>query len=65
MKREPPRVKNADWVRNPIDAFILAKLEEKGIAPAPPASKRTLARRLYLDLVGMPPTPQEMNAVPE
>src|SRR6188474_1425670 len=60
VKREPPRVKNADWVRNPIDAFILAKLEEKDVAPAAPASKRTLARRLYLDLVGVPPTPQEI-----
>jgi hypothetical protein len=60
VKREPPRVKNADWVRSPIDAFILAKLEEKGVAPAAPASKRALARRLYLDLVGMPPTPQEI-----
>ena len=60
VKREPPRVKNADWVRNPIDAFVLAKLEEKDVAPAAPASKRTLARRLYLDLVGVPPTPQEM-----
>jgi len=61
VKRELPSVKNADWVRNPIDAFILAKLEEKGVAPAAAASKRTLARRLYLDLVGMPPTPQEMT----
>ncbi len=65
VKREPPRVKNADWVRNPIDAFVLAKLEEKGIAPAPAASNRTLVRRLYLDLVGVPPTPEEMNAIPE
>ena len=60
-KREPPRVKNTDWVRNPIDAFVLGRLEEKGIPPAPAASNRTLARRLYLDLVGVPPTPQEMN----
>jgi mono/diheme cytochrome c family protein len=60
VKRDLPRVRNADWIRNPIDAFILAKLEEKGVAPAAAASKRTLARRLYLDLVGMPPTPQEM-----
>jgi hypothetical protein len=61
VKREPPGVKGSDWLRNPIDAFVLAKLEEKGIAPAQAASNRTLARRLYLDLVGVPPTPQEMN----
>jgi hypothetical protein len=61
LKRELPRVKNPDWVRNPIDAFILAKREEKGVAPAAAASKRTLARRLYLDLVGMPPTAQEVK----
>jgi Protein of unknown function (DUF1553)/Protein of unknown function (DUF1549)/Planctomycete cytochrome C len=60
VKRDPPRVKAGSWVRNPIDAFVLARLEEKGIAPAAAASKRTLARRLYLDLVGMPPTPPEM-----
>jgi len=60
VKREPPRVKNAAWVRNLIDAFILARLEEKEVAPAAPASKRTLTRRLYLDLVGMPPSPQEL-----
>lgn len=61
VKRNPPSVKNAAWVRNPIDAFILAKLEANGLAPAPKASKGTLARRVYLDLVGMPPTPEEMN----
>jgi hypothetical protein len=57
-----PPVKNGEWVRNPIDAFILEKLEAKDLAPAPPASKRTLARRLYFDLIGMPPSPEEMNA---
>jgi hypothetical protein len=57
-----PTVKNAAWVRNPIDAFSLEKLEAKNLDPAPPASKRTLARRLYFDLVGMPPSPEEMNA---
>src|SRR5262245_25321999 len=60
VKRDPPTVKNVSWVRNPIDAFILAKLEEKGVAPALPALKRTLARRVYLDLIGMPPTPEEI-----
>lgn len=57
-----PTVKNSAWVRNPIDAFALEKLEAKSLDPAPPASKRTLARRLYFDLVGMPPSPEEINA---
>ena len=63
VKVVPPEVKNSSWVRNPIDRFILRKLEEKeGLAPAPPASKRILARRVYLDLIGMPPTPEEMES---
>ncbi|MCW3053401.1 MAG: hypothetical protein JWN14_2571 [Chthonomonadales bacterium] len=57
-----PRVKNSTWVKNPVDAFILAKLESKGLKPAPPARKYTLLRRVYADLVGEPPTPQESNA---
>jgi hypothetical protein len=56
-----PAVKNASWVRNPIDAFILAKLEQQGLSPAPPADRRTLARRAYFDLHGLPPTPQEVD----
>ena len=61
-KPAPPAVKNTGWVRNPIDAFVLAKLEEKRLPPAPPANKRTLARRVYFDLVGMPPSPEELEA---
>lgn len=49
-------------IRNPIDSFILEKLAEKRITPSPEADRRTLCRRVYLDLVGFPPTPQEMNA---
>lgn len=56
-----PAVKNAQWVKNPIDAFILAKLEEKGLTPAPPADKLTLLRRVSYDLTGLPPTPQEIR----
>ncbi|HWE93551.1 MAG TPA: DUF1549 and DUF1553 domain-containing protein [Tepidisphaeraceae bacterium] len=56
-----PSVKDAGWVKNPVDAFILAKLEEKGLKPAPPADKRTLIRRAYFDLIGMPPTPQDVD----
>ena len=62
VKRDPPKVSNHAWVRNPIDAFVLKKLEENDIPPAPPAAKRVLARRVYLDLVGMPPAAEEMEA---
>ncbi len=54
---EPPVVKNEKWVRNPIDRFILAELEKRGLQPAPEADRRTLARRLSLDLIGLPPEP--------
>ncbi|MCU0878772.1 MAG: DUF1553 domain-containing protein [Pirellulaceae bacterium] len=54
----PPTVQDAAWVKNPIDAFILAKLEAAGLKPAPEADRRTLARRLSLDLTGLPPDPK-------
>lgn len=57
-----PKVKDSHWVRNPIDAFVLSKLEKAGIQPSPPADKITLLRRAYLDLTGLPPTPQEVDA---
>jgi hypothetical protein len=57
-----PAVKNQIWVRNPIDAFVLAKLEEKGLQPSSPADKRTLLRRVTFDLTGLPPTSEEINA---
>ena len=57
-----PAVKNKAWVKNPIDAFILAQLEEKGLAPAPAADRRTMIRRAYYDLTGLPPTPEEIDA---
>src|SRR5262249_40219419 len=50
------------WARNPIDAFILAKLEAKGFQPNPPATKRELIRRVYYDLTGLPPPPREVEA---
>ena len=58
----PPAVKNTAWLKNPIDSFILHKLEEKGITPARPADKRTLLRRATYDLIGLPPTPEELHA---
>jgi hypothetical protein len=57
-----PAVQNAAWVRNPIDSFILAKLEQNGLTPAPEADRRTLARRLALDLTGLPPDPADVEA---
>ena len=57
-----PNVKNAAWTRNPIDRFILARLEKEGVSPAPEADKITLLRRMTLDLTGLPPTPRETNA---
>jgi hypothetical protein len=58
----PPKVKNRQWVKSPIDAFILQKLEARSIRPAPPADRLTLLRRATFDLTGLPPTEQEMQA---
>ncbi|OYV87410.1 MAG: hypothetical protein B7Z73_10145, partial [Planctomycetia bacterium 21-64-5] len=57
-----PAVKDAAWCRNPIDYFALAKLEAAGLQPAPEADRRTLARRLSLDLTGLPPKPELVEA---
>ncbi len=61
-RSELPGVKNSAWVRNAIDRFILSELEKRGLQPAPEADRRTLARRLSLDLVGLPPSPAEVEA---
>ncbi|MDC0144925.1 DUF1549 domain-containing protein, partial [Verrucomicrobia bacterium] len=58
---DTPNVKNAQWVRNPIDAFVLSKLEAQGLTPTPEANRRTLIRRLSYDLTGLPPTPSEVS----
>ncbi|TLV03213.1 DUF1553 domain-containing protein [Dyadobacter luticola] len=61
-KPELPKVKNEKWVKNDIDKFILQKLEDKGIKPSKEADKTTLLRRVYLDLTGLPPTPEEVQS---
>ncbi|MEX2263337.1 MAG: PSD1 and planctomycete cytochrome C domain-containing protein [Bryobacteraceae bacterium] len=61
-RSQAPAVKNASWVRNPIDAFVLAKLESENLNPSPAASRGGLLRRVFLDLTGLPPTPQDVAA---
>jgi hypothetical protein len=56
-----PVVKDLSWPRNPLDRFILARLEKEGVAPSPEAPGATLLRRLYLDLIGLPPSPREVD----
>src|SRR5581483_11735720 len=61
-KRPPlPRVQNATWPINPIDFFILQRLEREGLRPSPQADRTTLLRRVTLDLTGLPPTPSEVD----
>jgi hypothetical protein len=62
QRRDPPAVKLASWPRNGIDRFVLARLEKEGLKPAPEADRTTLLRRLTLDLTGLPPAPQEVDA---
>jgi len=57
-----PNVRKSAWCRTPIDRFILAKVEEKGLTPNPAAERRTLIRRAYFDLIGLPPSPAEVDA---
>jgi hypothetical protein len=57
-----PGVQDQSWVRNPVDAFVLARLEKERISPSPEASKNVLLRRVTLDLIGMPPTAEELEA---
>lgn len=60
VRPDPPMVSRSDWSQNPIDRFILARLEAEHLAPSPEADRRTLIRRLYFVLLGMPPTPEEV-----
>ncbi len=57
----PPKVTDAQWPKSEVDDFILAKLEEKGLKPVPDADKRTLIRRVYYDITGLPPTPGQVE----
>jgi mono/diheme cytochrome c family protein len=62
VQPDVPKVQDAGWCRNPIDNFVLARLEKEGLRPSPEASKETLIRRVSLDLTGLPPTPEEVDA---
>lgn len=59
---EPPPVNDASWPKTPVDRFVLARLEAKGLKPAPDADRRTLIRRVSFDLIGLPPSPEEIDA---
>lgn len=61
VKPAVPTVKNTAWVRTPVDAFVLASLEAKGLAPNPPADRRTLLRRASLDMIGLPPSDADLQ----
>ena len=56
-----PKVKDKTWVKDPIDSFVLAKLDSKKLTPSPPANKYTLLRRVFFDLVGLPPSPKQID----
>jgi hypothetical protein len=62
VRPTPPATHDDGWVRTPIDAFVLAKLEQAGLKPAPAANKTSLLRRAYYDLIGLPPSPEEVEA---
>jgi hypothetical protein len=60
--QSPPATAYGAWIRTPVDAFVLARLEAAGLRPAPPADRATLLRRVTFDLIGLPPTPDETDA---
>ena len=60
-RSEEPKAGMPHWIRNPIDSFVLKTLENKTMMPSPEADRRTLIRRVYFDLTGLPPTPEQIN----
>lgn len=62
QRTAPPDVKDPAWARTPVDRFVLARLDQAGLRPAPPADKSALIRRITFDLTGLPPTPDEIRA---
>lgn len=62
VRPEVPLVKSPGWGRNGVDAFIQARLDKESLVPSPETDKGTLLRRVYLDLIGLPPTPAEIDA---
>src|SRR5688572_2015896 len=62
VRGQIPRAKNRGWIRNEVDAFVLSRLEQKNLRPSPPAEPLALLRRVYFDLVGLPPSPQDIDA---
>ena len=61
LKKEVPQVRKLNWVHNPIDGFILSELERRNLEPSPEAKKEVLIKRLYADLIGLPPSPEEVD----
>ncbi|MBI1321059.1 MAG: DUF1553 domain-containing protein [Candidatus Hydrogenedens sp.] len=62
VRPDAPIVANTEWARNEIDGFVMARLEKEGLAPSPETSREKLLRRVYFDLIGTPPSPQEIDA---
>ena len=62
VRPELPKLLNSNWVRTPVDHFVLSKLEAEGLSPSPEADRATLIRRLHIDLIGLPPTPEQVDA---
>ena len=58
---EFPLASDQEWIDNPVDAFVLRNLQSAGLEPAPPADRRTLIRRVYFDLIGLPPSPKDVE----
>ena len=62
VRPELPKLSTPDWAKTPVDHFVLSKLEAEGLSPSPEADRATLMRRLYVDLIGLPPTPEQVDS---